>query len=212
MCERDNSQLLSSTMCLYCTCLQTESSLYFMYAPTQLTAPMKERFSFGFTVCPDLEINFPSFIVILLHRHFPIYGSNEGEIWLKGRPSSYIYIYIRMYKGTRSKPLRSELAVPLISYLRMFSFPVNIKVNACSHLQQYRINPFIYASLSVCELYHKKLHLCNNAYEILSCCLTASLPSGTPKHQLHLLCISCLPLEFHCWPIDCFVLFSAFLQ
>lgn len=93
--------------------------------------------------------------------------------------------------------------------MNTFSFPVNIKVNACSYLQQN--NPFTYAAsfFFVCELYHEKRYLYNNVYEILSYCLTAPwYPKAPIAFAMHFL----PPLEFHCLPIDRLVLFSASLQ
>lgn len=57
----------------------------------------------------DLHINFPFFIL----EHFLVYGSYEGELWLRGR------VRFIPLCATDQNPFRSKLVISLISHLEI---------------------------------------------------------------------------------------------
>lgn len=105
-------------------------TVLYVHTRTQQRASMKRVFHLCF---PDLLIILSTFIM----GHFLVYGSYEGQVWLKG---------IAPFFGTGSKPLEVSCGYTSHSSLmNVCSFPISIKVNSFSYPQQNRLHPFMYA-------------------------------------------------------------------
>lgn len=107
-----------------------------------------------------------------------VYGSYEGQVWLKG---------IAPFLVMDQNPFRAHVVTSHFSLM-----------NVCVHFQL-ELKKTLFLTCSKTEYIHSfllKSYTCLLMYEMLSCRLTASLPSCSPKYQLHLLCIFFLLLNF----------------
>lgn len=139
--RRLDSQQLSSTTCLcvfkLCGGVPT---VFYVHTHTQLRVTRHGVLPLVLQFSPFAN-QFPFFI----QEHFLVYGSYEGEVWLKGRAPLFPLSLVQ-----DQNPFGSKLVVSLISHLgilvmNLCSLPVNIKIDACSYLQQNHTNAFTYA-------------------------------------------------------------------
>lgn len=173
------TQLNDVLICVFKLC-DWVPTVFYVHTPPRGT--IYRMFRLWFYNSPHFQINFPG----LCWNISWFMGAMKVKNGQRAEPLSLV----PDQNPFRSKRLaHSSLRDSLVS-----SLPVNIKVlvlpGAKPHWSIYICCFFVY------ELYdNKKLQLCN-VYEILKCCLTASVHPGNPEHQLHLLRISFFSLDF----------------